>query len=396
MRNLEKLIIASLICSAVAANLLLMVAWPPIALLIPLAALGSLKLDGQKRLFAFCSIIVLGTAVLLSLKNPYGGWDAKTFWNLKALSFYAGDWQSSTDNIDHPLLIPAVIAVIWKLLGTPTPTVPISIAIAFGIGVVASVVYIVKHARTTKAGLLAGLLVLSAPTFVIQTSSQYADVPLAFFILLTLLFSVRNNYTVAGLFAGLAAWTKNEGLLFVFTIIIATVVANRSLKQAARITLGALPMLAAVVWFKLFMAPSNSVLTSENITDRLVDPSRYLTILLAFVTEALNVFNWGAALLALALLPILGIAVQPRLRLQVTTGVIAIGLMLAGYFMIYVITPFELKMHLATSLNRLFMQLMPIAVVLLFLGAKLPKDSPINPHLSSDVQVATETGATTD
>jgi len=44
-------------------------------------------------------------------------------------------------------------------------------------------------------------------------------------------------------------------------------------------------------------------------------------------------------------------------------------LTLAGYFAVYVLTPLDLHYHLTTSLNRLFLQLWPGAIFLVFMAA---------------------------
>ncbi len=48
-------------------------------------------------------------------------------------------------------------------------------------------------------------------------------------------------------------------------------------------------------------------------------------------------------------------------------AVITLALTLAGYFAIYVITPYDLYWHLRFSLNRLFLQLWPSVIFLFFL-----------------------------
>ena len=55
---------------------------------------------------------------------------------------------------------------------------------------------------------------------------------------------------------------------------------------------------------------------------------------------------------------------DPALRASVA----ALGLTLAGYFAIYVITPRDLYWHLRFSLNRLFLQLWPTVIFLFFLS----------------------------
>jgi hypothetical protein len=54
------------------------------------------------------------------------------------------------------------------------------------------------------------------------------------------------------------------------------------------------------------------------------------------------------------------------------SSVLVLPLILAGYFFIYLITPYDLRWHLRFSLNRLFLQLWPSAVFLFFLAAPIP------------------------
>ena len=56
--------------------------------------------------------------------------------------------------------------------------------------------------------------------------------------------------------------------------------------------------------------------------------------------------------------------------------------MLVGYFFVYVLTPLDLDYHLMTSLNRLFLQLWPSVIFVVFMiagppePASLPGDGP--------------------
>ena len=55
------------------------------------------------------------------------------------------------------------------------------------------------------------------------------------------------------------------------------------------------------------------------------------------------------------------------------TGAILL-LMLVGYFFVYVMTPLDLTYHLITSLNRLFLQLWPSVILLVFMIAGTPEE----------------------
>jgi len=56
------------------------------------------------------------------------------------------------------------------------------------------------------------------------------------------------------------------------------------------------------------------------------------------------------------------------------TSVLALALTLAGYFVVYVITPYDIYWHLRFSLGRLFLQLWPATLFLFFLAVTGPQD----------------------
>ena len=78
----------------------------------------------------------------------------------------------------------------------------------------------------------AALFLLATAYFVRLGGDQYADIPMGFFILSTAVLLMLSEATaatggskgllsLAGLTAGFAAWTKNEGVLFVLAAVVA-------------------------------------------------------------------------------------------------------------------------------------------------------------------------------
>jgi len=53
-------------------------------------------------------------------------------------------------------------------------------------------------------------------------------------------------------------------------------------------------------------------------------------------------------------------------------GPVLLG-MVAGYYMAYIVTPFDLQWHLNSSLSRLMLQVWPTALVFCFLVGASPK-----------------------
>ena len=83
--------------------------------------------------------------------------------------------------------------------------------------------------RSRTQGALAALLLLGTNFFILHGTSQFADVPLGFFFLATLaLLALPEVWPddrprlllLAGVTAGLSAWTKNEGFLFIVAILL--------------------------------------------------------------------------------------------------------------------------------------------------------------------------------
>jgi hypothetical protein len=250
------------------------------------------------------------------------------------------------------------------------------------------------------------MILMGTPFFITMGASQFADIPLAFFILATLallLFSARSSegwrgaLVLAGLAAGMSAWTKNEGLLFLLVTtagLFGTTVPAGGWRQAFRRTAGflagALPILLIVFYFKLRLAPANDLMAGFSpaaLSGKLLDWGRYEAIARAFFITGISFtqglidiragmrLNPGAVnilLLAVYLL-FTGIRIDRGDRVGLLqTGAILL-LMSAGYFFVYVMSPLDLAYHLATSLNRLFLQLWPGVILLTFMIAGTPE-----------------------
>jgi hypothetical protein len=66
--------------------------------------------------------------------------------------------------------------------------------------------------------------------------------------------------------------------------------------------------------------------------------------------------------------------------------------MLASYYLVYVITPFDITWHVSTSIDRLLVQLWPLVVLTAFGGSggalvvlskRIPRFSPLDRHGNS-------------
>lgn len=366
--------------------------------------------QGLHRFLIAAFVVTLAAAlyssIMLALAHPHGdGWDAFAIWNLHARFLFRGGsyWRDGLSPLipwshpDYPLLLPAAIAHFWTYLGNDNPAVPSAVGLAFTFSTLGLLHSSLARVRGRTAAML-GLMALSAtPFFIEQGSSQYADVPLSFFLLASIaLLSIhqqppsenarpRGLIILAGLALGFAAWTKNEGILFLSATVIASMLVFIPHKRQesptkesqetppawptlAALLLAAAPILGLVLWFK-HIAPRGDLFQAPAIMlQKMLTPARYWAIVKWYAKEFFRFGEWWPIPLTLLLPALYFIAANrnagPRTASRVALW--TLGLTLAGFFAIYVITPNELYWHLRFSLNRLFLQFWPSAIFLFF------------------------------
>ena len=185
---------------------------------------------------------------------------------------------------------------------------------------------------------------------------------------------------LAGITAGLSAWTKNEGLLFLLVIVLTQLAGttySRKWRSHTRAMLsfsaGLLPVLLIILYFKFSLAPPNDLISSLDwklTAGRILDGSRYFLISRVFLEE---MFRFPIVLLAFYLL-CLGVTAHGNHRSDGRSLLWVLGMMFLGYFFTYLTTPQDLAWHLDTSLRRLLLQLWPSAVFTFFLFARTPEE----------------------
>lgn len=360
---------------------------------------------------AFALVVLARAAQLLMACQvlPHGQGDAYFNWNMKARFLYRGgeDWraifafpqsagQSPLSPPDYPLLLPSGVARAWLYRGAESTTDPAVFALAFLVGSYLLLFAGVAALRGAAQGALAGLLLASTEGFSAVAAAQVADVPLAFFVLAAVVpFALydahrggRSWVVLAGTAAGLAGWVKNEGLLFVAALaaVRLLVVAPRDgfrayLRELAAFALGLLPFAALLAYYRLaHAAPSHLFLGQEGqLWPRLTDPARWGAILWALQLQLVpaHKMHLSGVGYALVLLPVyrllLGRSASPARRAALPPLLVALAV-LAGYLLVYAVTPIDLGWQLLTSLHRLLLHVWPAALFAFFLAVASPEE----------------------
>ncbi len=361
-------------------------------------------------LFAAAAVLGLTLFITHSATKPHGEWDAWSIWNLHARFLYRGGdlWKNAFSNRiawshpDYPVLLPGLISLGWTLARAESTLAPIAVAFLFTFATAGLLISSLGVLRGRVQAFIAGALLLGTVEFVEVGAMQYADVPLSFYILATVvLLCLQDRYPedlrftlLAGLTAGLAAWTKNEGLMFVVVVILARAIAvlrfgARPLlvRQLGAVAAGLVFPLAVVAFFKLRLAPPND-LASTRPAD--MHRARYRFWPLDHGAPRLRqagIFLWpdgcrgrnGARLpdphrpgAAVVLVP----GALSRARARPLLGgyrALDLALMLAGDFAVYVLFPNDVNWQMSTSLDRLFLQLWPAGLFAFFMAANVPQ-----------------------
>jgi len=332
----------------------------------------------------------------ISSARPHGNWDAWAIWNMRARFLFRDSehWRNafspllSWSHPDYPLLVPASVARIWRYMGGESTLGPSLLAGAFTFGAVVVLVLSLDDLVGRPQGALAGLFLLSSSSFVRHGASQYADVPLGFYILLANVFlrmsaDGERKYgtaALAGMSAGFAAWTKNEGMLFLVAIAVSMaipLVFSRARKagfqRIAGFGAGLAPVAAVIAVFKTGLAlPSEMLLAQGTATlwGKLSDWERYGTVLRNLAGEFASGYPMILLLAAYAFLAGVGASKERRIGvMEVFSGLMV---MLLGYIMVYVTTPHPLQWQLDNSLGRLLTHLWPSFVFACFLALNSP------------------------
>jgi hypothetical protein len=423
---------------------------------------------GSSRVFGWASgsialfftVIALGIVGTVMLRAPDGAWDAIAIWNVHAKFLNASStqgWKAVFDPImelshpDYPPLIPAAVARGWTYAGQSIPLVPMMLALGFTLALLTLITAAVASARGGILGALACAVLAASPIFLGTALSQYADMPLAFFFLLAVSLLHRADreheprpglHVLAGLAAGMAALTKNEGALFVLALgagrLLYLVLVDRSrrqLKSLVWLLMGMAPILCVLLFYKSFPPPNyfvagggkdfwkkllsrpRALLIIDQLLDELGKPhsfsvgfvqrtrtwhwhflaassfvllfgldrrrlARRLSKLgLALVVfglvadivatrAATGTFGWHWPVAILAALSIVGLGFDlTRLRhpsfLAATATLVLVN---AGYFVVYLLTPLDLRWQLMFSIERLVFHTMPLAIFVAFLA----------------------------
>jgi hypothetical protein len=344
---------------------------------------------------AIAAVIATASFIEHVLRYPDGGWDAWMIWNLRArfLARAGAGFRAAFSpellfwtHPDYPLLLPGVVAQGFLLAGREPLWVPAAAAYAFAAMTVALLATSLRELRGPGWGAVAALALLATPCFVGFAANQQSDVPVGAFVLAACALSALAIETgrpralmLAGVAASLAAWTKNEGPVYLLALGVALLAVRWAgfrdrLRGAIRFGLGALPVLVLLVYFKLRVASTNDLISQASLAP-LLDGGRWVELGFALLRRVLFFQSWSLWLVAEM---VVVVAVIPRLPPRPSSRVLflAVALALAAVAVVYVLQPHELVWFVRASSDRVLVQLWPSIVLATVLSLAAPVSVP--------------------
>ena len=275
----------------------------------------------------------------------------------------------------HPLLLPSLEAIGFRAIGSFDPVL---LHVQLGLLAVgfAGAAWVVL--RPASEPLLAGLTilaVLSAPAVFAQLGTNFADIPLAFFVSLAVAafaawLSTRADWLLVtgAIFLAAGALTKSEGMLFAaaaLAVLLGLSCLRR--RRLVRAALVAAVVLVAVAPWRLYVW-ANDLRHPDYELSHLFDRSflgdtryRVEPVTRELLHQVTNTDSWGL------LVPLFGVALAVALlRLNLAPALFAVAWLLTsfvGLVLVYWITVRPLEFNLFNTSNR--------TVATLLLGAAL-------------------------
>jgi hypothetical protein len=307
---------------------------------------------------------------------PVGDWDAWAIWNLRA-KFLAADGpalqQAWSQNLrethpEYPLLLSASVARLWRYAGSDFTGAPQTIPVLLLFSSVAAGVAATALRRGVLLGALSTVVMLACAPLLAETATQYADVPLAAYFFLAVILFAAGESGLGAFFASLAAWTKDEGIVFAVAFVVAASIWR--FRRAHAVAASAALVLLLTALFKAVLAERSAGAPAVSWTwrDDRVEP----------IVEAMRHGFTGLGegwqhptVPIIAMLLLLGVD-RDRRRDAAFAALLA-ATMIVAYFAAYMTTGDDLRWRLSTSVGRLAIQVWPLIGLAGFLALRSPE-----------------------
>lgn len=323
-------------------------------------------------------IFEISYAFFRALVRPIESYDAVAIYAIKSKIFFLAKsipqgYFSGLGNIfphpDYPLNIPLFQSFIYLALSSLNDQLVKVIYPLYFLAILALLYCAIRRFAKSTYALLFTFVLASMPQFNAYAANAYLDLPLAFYCFASAIFLFRwfeekghaRLLVISAVMAGLAGWTKNEGLLYCAVgalIILMSGKIRGAVLYAVIIALILAPWIYIKKAYGLVNTDVGEIgLNPLNLLRQIgkLGPIFYEFQRQVFGPKKWNIF-WIAALAAF----ILNFRKSFSGILKFVT--IFLALTVSGYIFIYLISPIDIIFFLKKTWSRFLVQFLPIAV----------------------------------
>jgi len=339
----------------------------------------------------FILLLIFQSIVLVhALGSHLYEWDAFAIWGLKAKVIalkgiipcpdYFGDLSLGYSHLDYPLMIPFLMAGVYGVLGhIDDQMAKLSLPVIY-FGLMCLVFAFSKRRLPTPAAFTITAIVMGTPVMLRWAGSGNADVPLTAFYTASVVYlldweehSKWRSCVLCGILSGFAAFTKNEGLaLGAINCLVIFLFPIRSQYWRRRLSGAVLCVATFIILILPWLIWSNDIpRTEENypahlrFSEIIKNVSRIPIILSEFVSQVVSIWQYGLIWLIL----IVSAIIRWRAFCDRTTFTACslFLLHLVTYFLIFLVTPWDIRELLSVALDRLVLHILPVGGLLIAL-----------------------------
>ena len=346
-----------------------------------------------KRYHALRIFLILGIsfevlyAVFRALIKPIESYDAIAIYAIKSKIFYlagsipAGFFQGLAQAFphpDYPLNIPLAQTLVYLFLGNLNDQLVKIIFPLFFTGILVMLYYAIRRFASRAYALLFTFFLASVPQFNAYAANAYLDLPLAYYcfasaIFLFLYLENRKNtrlLVLSAVFAGLAGWTKNEGLMYC-AINTGVIFLYFALERKAIIGAGALYIgIISLLSLPWALIKRSAHLVNADTASGGLTPGNVLQgaagklgpIIYEFQKQLFGPKKWNL-IWFLALFSII-INYKKIFSTPVRYAAIWLAAAIMGYVFFYVTSPVEIHYFLSRTWSRFLIHFLPVVVYL--------------------------------
>jgi len=339
-----------------------------------------------EKMLLFIIFFQISFALINSIILPIKGFDTWVIWFLKGKAFYMDGgvkydfflkelYSNGNASYQYPLLAPLLVTLGYLALGYVDDQLVKIFFSLYYVSLLFIFYYFLLSITSREISLLLTAMLATVPRVMQQAGIDgvgYADLPLSVYFLIGVGFGYRyivnadkKALLLAVISFSIAAWTKNEGLtmLVAAIIILSFHIFYKDKTIGIKTFFGILviTLFIALPWqlYKYTLPELSATMVSDLSFKTFISNIGRVPFILQVILPKLFTANkyhitWGLYVLITIV----------SLRKLKSAGYLYIQTLMwfqsACYIFVYVLTPFELKGHIATSIDRLTIHLLPI------------------------------------